>query len=215
MKPTFLSTTLRAVGVIAAIATVATTVVQQTAEAQMNINVPADIDDEACIASGVNSFYLLQNIDLSSEQAAEIFQITEQQFDAYDRLIESYPAVDDLSGNYSYMSKPGVEIPPDVSAAIDEATRGVTSGEAVIEQIAALNEQFGQYVEFTIGEKITITPAQTSEINALEEESAARSLAVMTSEQQQQYQENLVTEKKINEACGIVRYDRSTADIYR
>jgi hypothetical protein len=211
MKQTFLSKTLGTLGLVAVLATVATTSVQQTAQAQMNVNVPADIDDEACMASGKDSFYLLQNVNLSPEQILEIFELTELKFEIYDRLVASYPSVPDLSGGSAFVSRPGAEpMPPDVSAAFDAATvKFRPTADSLEADIAAINEQFGQYGEFGVYQKVVFTPEIEAEMKALEEDFVARYIAVMTPEQQQQYQDNLATESRINEICGIVKYDRS------
>ena len=218
MRQTFSSKIFRTISSVVLLTTLIGPNIQQTAQAQMDISVPADIDDEACIASGVNSFYLLRNIDLSYEQIEQIFALTTLKLDAYNKLIASYPAEDDLSGGYSFVVRPGAYLMPGFDKgyeeAMDAATKTITSGEAMIGQIAALNEQYGQYGEFSAGKKIILTPEQKAEIKQLDEDFDARYVAVMTNEQQQQYQENLATEKRINEACGIVKYEVTQDDIY-
>jgi hypothetical protein len=211
MKMTFLSKTLGTIGLIAVLTTTANTNVQQTAQAQMNINVPADIDDEACIASGVNSFYLLQNIDLSYEQMEEVFRLTTLKYKTYERLIASYPSVPDVSGSSAFVYRPGAgEMSPDVSTAFDAALVGFRpTADSVKEDVAAINEQFGQYGEFGVYQIVTMTPERRAELKALEDDFSARYISVMTPEQQQQYQENLTTKNRINEVCGMVKYDRS------
>ena len=181
----------------------------------MDIKVPADIDDKACIASGFNSFYLLQNIDLSYEQIEKIFALQKLQSVTSEQLINSYPAEDDLSGGYAFVVRPGAKITTEVSAAMDAATLGLTSGEALIGQLAALNEQFGQYGEYGVGKKVILTPERRAEIKQLKTNFDTRYISVLTPQQQQQYQENLAIQSKINEACGIVTYDRSNDDISR
>lgn len=52
-------------------------------------------------------------------------------------------------------------------------------------------------------------------MSQLEEDFDAQYLSVLTPQQQQQYQENLATKSKINEACGIVTSDRSNEEISR
>lgn len=140
MKPTFLSKTIGTIGLIAALSTIVTAGILPSAQAQMDINVPAEIDDEACIASGFNSFYLLQNIDLSYEQMEEIFALQKLKSDTTEQLVNSYPAEDDLSGSYAFVVRPGAIISSEISAEMDAAALKITSGEAMIGQIAALNE---------------------------------------------------------------------------
>ena len=159
MKPAFLSKTVSTLGLITLLTTAVGTGVQSTAQAQVDISVPADIDDEACLASGFNSFYLLQNIDFSPEQLEKIFELSSLQSDAYEQLIASYPTVDDLSGGYAFVSRPGAEITPEVSRAMNAAAMEVTQGEVMREQIAALNEQFG-----TAGQASKIKPLSLPEM---------------------------------------------------
>lgn len=213
MKPAFLSKTVSTLGLITLLTTAVGTGVQSTAQAQVDISVPADIDDEACLASGFNSFYLLQNIDFSPEQLEKIFELSSLQSDAYEQLIASYPTVDDLSGGYAFVSRPGAEITPEVSRAMNAAAMEVTQGEVMREQIAALNEQFGQYGEFVIGKKVILTPERRAEMRQLRADFDAQHISVMTPQQQQQYQENLATKSRIKEACGIVEVDHTNYDI--
>lgn len=213
MKPAFLSKTVSTLGLITLLTTAVGTGVQSTAQAQVDISVPADIDDEACLASGFNSFYLLQNIDFSPEQLEKIFELSSLQSDAYEQLIASYPTVDDLSGGYAFVSRPGAEITPEVSRAMNAAAMEVTQGEVMREQIAALNEQFGQYGEFVIGKKVILTPERRAEMRQLRADFDAQYISVMTPQQQQQYQENLATKSRIKEACGIVEVDHTNYDI--
>ena len=213
MKPAFFSKTVSTIGLIMVLATVVGTGVQQAAQAQIDIKVPTDIDDEACLASSFNSFYLLQNINLSYEQIEKIFELQTMQSKASEQLIASFPTVDDLGGGYSFITRPGAEITPEVQEAMDAASRKITSGEAVRGQIAALNEQFGQYGEYAIGKNVVFTPERRAEIRQLDADFNARYVSVMTPQQQQQYQENLATESKIDEACGIVKVDHSDYDI--
>lgn len=212
MKFTLLSKTISTIGIIAALSTVVATGIQPTAQAQTNVNVPADLDDEACLASGLNSFYLLQNIDLSVDQLEELHKIQTLQAEASEQQMASFPNEDDLGGGYAFVSRPGVETPPEVQAAMDAASMKITSGEAVREQIATLNEEFGQYGEYGVGKRVLLTPELRAEIRQLDADFDARYVSVMTPQQQQQYQENLVTRSKINEACGIVtvEFDRSS-----
>ncbi len=214
MKLTFFSKVIRTIGLMGAIATLAATGIQPIAQAQ-EINVPADIDDDACIAAGFNTFYRLQNIDLSYEQIEQIFELQRQQAVASEALINSYPTEDDLGGSYAFISRPGATITPEVSAAMDAAALKLTSGEALIGEIAALNEQFGQYGEFGLGKNVLLTPERRAEMRQLNTDFDARYISVLTPQQQQQYQENLATESKIDEACGIVTYDNSNYNFSR
>ena len=216
MKLTLLSRTIGTMGLIAAIATIVAPGIQQPAQAQLeDINVPADIDDKACIASGFNSFYQLQNIELSYDQIKEIFALQRLQADTTEQLINSYPAEDDLGGSYAFYTKPGAIITPEISAAMDATSLKFTSGKALREQIAAANEQFGQYGEFGIWQNVILTPERRAEMSQLKADFDTRYLSVLTPQQQQQYQENLATKSKINEVCGIVKYDSSSNGISR
>lgn len=213
MKPTFLSKAFGTFGLIAAITIAASTGIQRTAQAQpADINVPTDIDDEACLASGLNDFYVLQNIDFSVDQLEQVYNIQSEYAKAAEQQLASFPNEDDLGGGYAFVTRPGVEIPPDIQAEMDAASMKVTSGEAVRGQIAALNEQFGQYGEYGTGKKVILTPERRAEIRQLDADYKARYVTVLTPQQQQQYQENLATLGRINEACGIVvvESDRSS-----
>lgn len=215
MKPTFLAKSIRTIGLIAAIATVAAIGIQPIAQAETEIIVPAEIDDEACIAAGFNTYYRLQNIDLSYEQIEQIFALQTLQSAASEQLINSFPTEDDLGGSYAFVNRPGTATPPEVSAAMDAATSKLTSGEALIGQITALNEQFGQYGEFGLWKNVLLTPERRAEMKQLEVDFDARYFSILTPQQQQQYQENLATESEINEVCGIFTDDRSTDNYSR
>ncbi|MGB3786887.1 MAG: hypothetical protein WA949_02680, partial [Phormidesmis sp.] len=54
-----------------------------------------------------------------------------------------------------------------------------------------------------------------AEMRQLNTDFDARYISVLTPQQQQQYQENLATESKIDEACGIVTYDNSNYNFSR
>jgi hypothetical protein len=205
----FLSKTFATIGLIAALATVISTTPQRDAIAQMDLEVPTDIDREACAAAGFYSFYLTQNIDLSYEQMEALYEIETAQKNAFEQLIDSYPKGIDYS-SAQFVKRPGVYLPPDVSQAMDEATATMgldLTAESAPEILAALNEAFGQYGEFGLGQTFTLTAAQKEEIEQLEAGFEAQSVDVFTGEQQQQYQENLETESRINEACGIVKFN--------
>jgi hypothetical protein len=137
--------------------------------------------------------------------------LTTLKYKTYERLIASYPSVPDVSGGSAFVYRPGAgEMPPDVSTAFDAALVGFSpTADSVEEDVAAINEQFGQYGEFGVYQIVTMTPEQRAELKALEDDFAARYISVMTPEQQQQYQENLATKNKINEVCGMVKVDRS------
>lgn len=206
MKLTFLSKTLSTIGLIAMLTTAANTNVQQTAQAQMNLNIPADIDDEACLASGFNSFYLLQEISFSPAQLEEIYRISSEASDTYDRLIESYPKVEDPNSGPQFDVRPGVELTSEMYDAMYATLAEISAKtDSVTEQIDMLNEQFSQYGEFGIGTTLTLTPEQKAELKETVEAFKAQYIAVMTPEQQQQYQKNLETESRINEVCGITK----------
>jgi hypothetical protein len=211
MNLKFLSKTFGTIGLIAALSTVIGTVVQPAVQAQIeDIEVPTDIDEAACVASGFYSFYLLQNIDLSSAQLEELYKIMSAESDALEQLIESYPEEKDFS-SLQFIGRPGVERSPEISAAIDAATLELTlTADTATETLAALNEEFGQYGEFGIGGKIIFTEARKAEMEQLEDSFDAQSVTVLTPEQQRQYQENLATKSRINEVCGIVEYDPAT-----
>jgi hypothetical protein len=206
MNLTFLAKSAGTIGLIALMATTASTAIQKTAQAQSNRpSVPAEIDDEACLASGFDSFYLLQGLSFSPAQLEEIYRISSEANDADERLIESYPKVEDLISGPQFDARPGAEITSetydDMYAALSEISEKTDS---VTEQIDMLNEQFSQYGEFGIGTMLILTPEQKAELKRTREDFNAQYIAVMTPEQQQ-YQENLETESRINEVCGIVK----------
>ncbi len=214
MKLSSLSKAIRTIGLIGAIATIATTAIQPIVQAQ-EIIVPADIDDDACIAAGFNTYYRLQNIELSYEQIEQIFALQTLQSDASEQLINSFPTEEDLSGSYGFYTRPGATITPEISVAMDATSSKFTSGEALKEQIAAANEQFGQYGEFGVWQNVLLTPERRAEMRQLNADFDARYFSVLTPQQQQQYQENLATESKIDEACGIVTYDNTNYEFSR
>ena len=214
MKLAFFTRVASALGVVV-LATAISAGMQPLAQAQMDVSVPTDIDDEACLASGFNSFYLLQDIALSYEQIERIYELSALQAEASERQMDSFPAVDNLGGGHFFVSRPGAEITPEIQEAMDIAARNITSGEAVRGQITALNEQFGQYGEFLIWQDVILTPERRAEIRQLDADFESRYESVLTPQQQRQYRENLATESKINEACGIVKNDRSNYEFSR
>ncbi len=206
MRLTFLSKTAGTIGLIAVLATTVGIAVQKTVQAQTGPSVPAEIDDEACLASGFNTFYLLQDIDFSPAQLEEIYRISSEASDAYDRLMESYPKVEDLSSGPQFDVRPGSGLTSEMYDAMYATLTEISATtDSVTEQIGMLNEQFSQYGEFGLGTTLTLTSAQKAELKETAEAFEAQSIAVMTPEQQQQYQENLETESRINEVCGITK----------
>jgi hypothetical protein len=206
MNLKFLSKTFGTIGLIAALSAVIGTVPLQTVQAQIETGVPADIDDEACIASGLHSFHLLQNIDLSPEQLEKIHMNLLEKERANSSLIESYPGEIDPS-SLQYVTRPGVEVPPDVREALNSALSVTLTADSAATAIAALNEEFAEYAEFGIGETVRFTDAQKAELRQLSEEFEARNVSFLTPEQLQQYQENLATESRLYAVCGMADLD--------
>ncbi len=206
MKLTFLSKTLGTIGLMAALTATVGTAMQKTVQAQTSPSVISEINDEACIASGFNSFYLLQGIDFSPAQLEEIYRISSESSDAYDRLMESYPKVEDLNSGPQFDIRPGSGMTSEMYDVMYARLTEISAiTDSVTEQIDLLNEQFSQYGEFGLGTTLTLTSAQKAEIKETAEAFEAQSIAVMTPEQQQQYQENLETRSRINEVCGITK----------
>jgi Spy/CpxP family protein refolding chaperone len=198
--------TFGAIGLMASLVALFGTVPLQIAQAQVETGVPAEIDDEACIASGMHSFYILQNIDLSPAQLEKIHMIQYERSGELEVLMSTFPGESDPS-NFQYILKPGVEPPAEVIDAMSAALSVTLTKESAPEVIAALNEEFAQYAEFGIGTTVRFTEAQKAEMEQFDAGTEAQSLAVLTPEQQQQYQENLATQSRIYEACGMIRVD--------
>jgi hypothetical protein len=206
MKLTLLSKTLGTLGLIAVLATMVSTAIPKNAQAQSNVEVPAEIDDEACLAAGMNSFYVLQEIDFSPAQLEEIYRISSEKDNAYEQLTESYPRAEDLASGPQFDARSDTEMTSEMYTAMDAARTTISATtDSVTEQIAALNEQFGQYGEYGIGQIVNLTSEQKAEIKRTAEDFEAQYITVMTPEQQQQYRENLETESRINDACGITK----------
>jgi hypothetical protein len=205
-----LSKAFGVLGLMAALSTAIGVAVQQTVQAQLTVEVPTDVDEEACIAAGFYTFDLVQNIDLSPAQLEELYKVASAEADAFESLIDSFPKEKDFN-SLQTVTKPGANISPDVMEAIDAASLALSMpGAATAETVAAFNEEFGQYVEMLVGSTVIYTEAQKAEIQRLQDDFEAQSLAVLTPEQQQQYQENLETESRINEVCGIVKQELPT-----
>lgn len=215
MKATSFFKMAGVVGAITVLAIAVGTGMQPKAQAQADVEVPADIDDEACIAAGFHSFYMLQNIEFSPDQLEKMFELERLASDASEALMASFPTEVELDGGYSFVNKPGAEITPEVQAAMDAAAAAMPTGEARKAAVAALNEEFAQYGEFSLFEEVLLTPERREEMRQLNKDFDAQYISVLTPEQQEQYQKNLETQSKIDEACGIVRVDPITYGFYR
>jgi Spy/CpxP family protein refolding chaperone len=108
-------------------------------------------------------------------------------------------SVADPAAILSFSSSPGVSIPPDVQAAIQEAL----NSNPKMDKEAALNQKFGKYGIF-IGSYITyLTSEQQAQIDQATKDFYAQVQDLMTPEQQPQYSKNLAARLRINAACDV------------
>jgi hypothetical protein len=134
--------------------------------------------------------------------------LTDQQKKAYEALdaqaeakrAEVYKrsiSVADPAAILSFSSSPGVSVPADVQAAIQE----VLNSSPKMDQEAALNQKFGKYGRF-IGSYITyFTPEQETQLSQISKDFYSQVQNLMTPEQQPQFSKNLAARLKINEVC--------------
>lgn len=110
MKLTLLSKTVSTIGLVAVLAAMVGTSAQQVAQAQAPTEIGTGINEEACMASGVNSFFVLQGVNFSAEQLEEVDKISAEAEEIYNRLYAAAERVDNPNAPVEFVVRPGVKI---------------------------------------------------------------------------------------------------------
>ncbi|RUT10323.1 hypothetical protein DSM106972_008180 [Dulcicalothrix desertica PCC 7102] len=208
MKLTFLSKTVRTLGLMTLLSVMVGTSVQQSVQAQTQSTADFLEQSKACDRAmkedgeemdGGYFFDDFKGLNLTDQQK-KAYEVLDAQAEA--KRAEIYKgsiSVADPAAILSFSSSPGVSVPPDVQAAIQEAL----NSNPKMDQEAALNQKFGKYGRF-IGSYITyFTPEQETQLSQIGKDFYSQVQDLMTPEQQPQYSKNLAARLRINAACDV------------
>lgn len=224
MKLTLLSKTIGTLGLIAALSAVVGTGVQQAAQAQAETDPLSQLDSvaqaerQARYCAGDRSFsvvpeqyqvgdgtifaYDFMGIEFSPEQDTAYEKITAEATVAAAAIMERTATQQDLvNGPVSFASYG--DVPSDVQAKIDAVYLPSNADRTIPSQQRAdtLNEQFGQYGEFTVQVENVFTPEQIIENEQMDRDIQAATLAILEPKQQQVYLENLSMKSLMGGSC--------------
>ncbi len=214
MKLTVLSKMLITAGFMAALSAAIVPTITKTAQAQNQDQLqtkmlsPAEVvaQSEAC-----DRVFKELGETIDGQTFFDDFRglnLTEQQRKAYDALdaqaeakrAEVYKgsiSIADPDATLAFSGLMEGSAPPDIQAAIQEAL----NGNPKMDQEAALNQKFGKYGLF-YGFYITyLTLGQERQLDQITADFYSQVQALMTPEQQPQYQKNLASRLKINAVC--------------
>ena len=208
MKPTVLSKDFIVVSFMAALSVAVIPNLTKTAQAQPQSPAAITAQRENCdrimrelgeAMYGGYSYDDFQGLNLTDKQQKAYDALSEQADAKRAEVYERSISVADPNASLSFLPPPGISVPPDVQAAIQEAL----DSNPKIDQEAALNQKFGngQYGLF-IGSYITyITPEQQAQLDQITADFYSQVKSLITSEQQPQYRKNLEGRLKINAVC--------------
>jgi hypothetical protein len=223
MKMTHFSKTISTIGLMAALSVVVGSSIPKTAQAQSRSSIETqfqskaeEIDEQACLAAypqdqvfedGSAFFDDGQGIEFSADQLATLERtgaVIEQ------RLQSIEDSAERIVGSNAVLSiayyKEGLELTDEILQAVDLAILEADDATSTTsEQAAMLNQnvESSQYAEFSATESLVYTPEQEARRIQVLRDRNANFLAILTPEQQQQYQKNIEIRKRLNEACGI------------
>ncbi len=217
MKLSSLSKIVRTIGLVAVLSATVGSSISQTVQAQTE---PVTLE-ERVNQWRADDIARWETCDGVYQQEAEIFEgnyffdpfrklnLTEEQNNAYltfnaqsdaetlEVLDSSLSVVDPTAAlSFSYSVDPD-QLPESINSAIQAAlNENPTSN-----QLEALNQEFGQYGEFSGAYINYLRPDQKAQLAQITENFQAQMQSVMTPEQVIQYQENLASGRRISAAC--------------
>lgn len=212
MKPTFLSKTLSALSLIATLAVVIGTNVTQSAEAQTQRE--AGIDAEFCInaqsqdigfGDSTAFFEGSRDIDVSAAQIEEFEAVITAITPKLSRIDENAEVTGPGDG-LMFTPKVGIEITPEQMEAINAeapAIYDMTDSPAELVALFNANETVSKYGRYSEIQGISYTPEQVAQRREIFQERDAQFFAILTPEQQQQFQNNTEAINRRNEAYRI------------
>jgi hypothetical protein len=219
MKLTFLSKTIRTLGLTAVLSVIVSSGIQQTVQAQTQAETPAQmesIDDaerQARFCAGDYSVvpdryrtkdgsymaFELTGIEFSSEQEAAYYQFVAELNRKSDELLPRIRTVE--NGGFSLRSLDTISDELTRQMDIAQANLSADSTLSTQQKIALLNEQFGQYgIIFEKDVVFAFTLEQELEVEQADRDFQAQIQSILTPEQQQVYLEN-VDIKRLFASC--------------
>jgi hypothetical protein len=203
MKRTSLSKSVRTIGLIGMLAIVVIPNIPKTVQAQS----PADYQARAKVCDRVTKenaqeydggYYLedFKGLNLTDRQKKAEAALNKQAEAKRSEIYQGSISVADMNRSLSFSSLPGVSIPPNIQAAIQETlNRGPK-----MDQAATLNQKFGKYGIF-VGSYITyLTPAQQKQLDQIGTNFYRQVQALMTPKQLPQYLQNLSARRPLRDA---------------
>lgn len=217
MKNNFPLKTVRTLGLMAVLSVTVGSGIQQTVQAQTEsvtleervMQWRADdiaqwetcdrvYQEEAEIYEGNYFFDVYRGLNLTDEQNNAYLTFNAQSdAETLEVLDNSLSVVDPTAALAFGYSVDPEQIPEGINSAIQAAlNKNPTSN-----QLEALNQEFGQYGEFSGAYINYLTPEQKAQLAQITENFQAQMQSVMTPEQIPQYRENLAAGLRIGEAC--------------
>ena len=201
MKLSFFLKALSALSLMIALSVVVRSNAQQPVRAQTQHEVEADalseVDCDAVLAAAEEGFSVFEGIELTPEQEAAYRRADAERSAEATAALETIPTEVDDSG-INMVVKDGVTIPDDVLQEIIQAGNVANLDEVPdSEQVDELNAKYGQYVEFSLSERILYTPEDIAENEARQQRFINTVLSILTPEQQPIYLRNLETQRVI------------------
>jgi hypothetical protein len=200
MKRTSLSKSFCAVGLMAMLIVVATTL-QQPGQAQSGTGVLAKDASGTCAPLPDGTFYQeFGGITFSSKQKAAYRKIEAKINKRYAVVLKKFKEVVIPDGGLTVAFKPGIgkKKTDEINDAIDKMLR---DGLSTATQVKLLTEKYGKYAIFSLPKAVVYTPETIAEGKRIGRDFEAQTMAILTPEQQKVYKVNLALQQRI-QACG-------------
>ncbi len=194
-----LSKAVRTLSAMVFLSVIVGTTVQQSAQAQNQLQAQAESATNACsIASAQAPESAFDGVNLSAEQFAAYDAVMKKHDEEVSpRLTARGKILIKPNAVVNFFQKQGVEIPPQLQETIANE-----AGSSKPDQIDSLNAKYGQYGTFLPQRTLIYSQELFEEFKKEEQVLLSQILAVMNPEQQQKYQQNQEAFRRINEACG-------------
>ncbi len=196
MKRNSLSKSVRTFGLIAMLAAVVATTLQQPIQAQSKVQAQGNV---ACVPlpTGI-TFFELQGIEFSPKQKAEYKKILAKMNVRSEALMKRVQK-GQSNGYLVTEMKEGLKdkIVEEIKKAI-----GIVSSDTIpdAKQVDGLTKKYGQYAKFSVDSQLVFTPAQIAERDKMTRDQEDQTLSILTPKQQKIYRANLVVKRGF-EAC--------------
>jgi hypothetical protein len=192
-----LSKSFRTFGLMAMIAALVTTTLQQPVQAQMI----AKDQNGVCAPLPEGVFYQeFGGITFSSAQKTAYRKIEAKINKRYKVISDNTKLVDVPDGPLSVQLRPGV--PTEKADEINVTTvKTLNDGLSRVQQVKLLTQMYGKYAIFSIAKATVYTPEQIAEGRRIGRDFEAQTMAILTPEQQKIYKVNLALQQRV-QACG-------------